>query len=219
MPRSKLDQSYPRVLRAHTRTNPAPESIQLEFPVPQEDTYRGSQESVRCVNVVRDLADYVPSATKATKPASSASTVHRNQLRRLAIGRIQRLAATDDWGHRPDPDPVHDADHRTSMSDARIALNVVRGITLADIDPTTGYDVSRQAYERSRIEWRKRIAQQGWDIFTATQYAKVRARWEARHPEWVVDDDWLEGLAGVEAARRELDVARERIRVVVEGAQ
>jgi hypothetical protein len=192
-------------------------SIQLELPAFTEDAPRVGEASARVVNVVRDLADYGLREVGARKPATPAKPSPRSDLRRLAIRRIQRLAAFDEgWDRKADPDPVHDVDHRTSMSDARIALCAARGVALDDIDPTTGHDISRPAYERSRSEWRRHIEQQGWDVYTAAQYAEVRARWEARRPEWVADDDWLAGLTGVEDARQALDEARARIRKAVE---
>lgn len=194
-------------------------SIQLELPTLTEDAPRVGEASARIVNVVRDLADYGLREVSARQPAPPAKPSSRRDPRRLAIRRIQRLAACDeDWDGKTDPDPVHDVDHRTSMSDARIALCAARGVALDDIDPTTGHDISRPAYERSRSDWRRHIEQQGWDVYTAAQYAEVRARWEARRPKWVADDDWLAGLAGLEDARQALDEARAHIRSAMERA-
>lgn len=88
-------------------------------------------------------------------------------------------------------DPARDADMRTSMDDARTALCIARGVDLNDIDPATGHDYSRRAYESVRQSWLDLITTHGLTEHIEQQVREVRAMWAERRPEWVEGDPWL----------------------------
>lgn len=94
----------------------------------------------------------------------------------------------------------HDPDKRTSMADARIALNIARGVDTDDIDPSTGYDHSRAAYDESRHSWVWNIKQHGFsDTYDRPHLERHRANWAAHRPNFIAGDDWL--AAGIAAHR------------------
>lgn len=85
-----------------------------------------------------------------------------------------------------------DPDQRTSMADARIALNIARGVALDDIDPTTGYDYSRDAYDHCRQSWVWNIKQHGYSsVYEGAGLARAIANWTAHRPDFIAGDDWL----------------------------
>lgn len=116
-----------------------------------------------------------------------------NQLRSNARLRMSRLARGKD-----NLRTVAGVEQRTSMDDARIALCVAVGVDLEDIDPSSGHNISRAAYGRSRDSWVRHIAEWGWsDLYDGPVLAEVMERWTARRPQFTAGDDWK--AAGVAA--------------------
>lgn len=93
-----------------------------------------------------------------------------------------------------DADPVTRADARTTYADARIALNVARGIDVDDIHPTTGHDLSRRAYDGIRGSWQVHILTHGATADRMAEAARARAYWAVQRPEFTAGDDWFTGL-------------------------
>ncbi|MFI1799828.1 hypothetical protein ACH427_21085 [Streptomyces sp. NPDC020379] len=88
--------------------------------------------------------------------------------------------------------PVREADRLTSMADARIAICVASGVAIEDIDPASGYNHSRAAYERARASWIDLIRQHGASEFHEVRdIAWARGLWAEKRPEFVEGDDWL----------------------------
>lgn len=109
--------------------------------------------------------------------------------------RMQTLA----WEASGPATDVAAADARTSMDDARIALGIDRGVPMEDIDPSSGHDLTRRAYESVRSTWQSHIrATGGLNDYTRPQLEEVLAYWRERRPEFVKGDDWLAGLEGAE---------------------
>lgn len=85
-----------------------------------------------------------------------------------------------------------DPDNRTSMADTRIALCAARGVDLDDIDPTTGYNYSRSAYDDVRQSWIWNIKQHGYSrVYEGEGLARAVANWTAHRPDFIAGDDWL----------------------------
>ncbi|MER5579633.1 hypothetical protein [Streptomyces massasporeus] len=102
--------------------------------------------------------------------------------------------------------PVAAADRVTSLADARAAMCLASGVDIDDIDPASGYDISRRAYESSRRSWVDAMRYDGLSYFYVRPHLeKVVARWARRRPEFIVGDDWA--AAGMSA---HLDYWRER---------
>jgi hypothetical protein len=87
--------------------------------------------------------------------------------------------------------PEQVIDRETSMVDARIALCVAEGIAIDDIDPASGYSLSRKSYESVRQSWRYTIREHGWSECYRRDLEEVLAYWAARRPEFTEGDDWL----------------------------
>ncbi|GAA2554848.1 hypothetical protein ABWI13_28830 [Streptomyces koyangensis] len=84
------------------------------------------------------------------------------------------------------------ADHRTSASDARIALCIRSGVNLDDIDPASGLDYSRSAYEAVRASWVDLVAQHGAsEAYTLPKLLAARSLWEQKRPRFTLGDDWF----------------------------
>lgn len=94
----------------------------------------------------------------------------------VRAARLRLLLSTDD-------------DDRNQL---RRELCLARGVHPDDIDPDTGHDISRDAYERVRTSWRDLITDHGWTEYVATDLHKARARWEKRRPEWTRNDPWID---------------------------
>lgn len=73
----------------------------------------------------------------------------------------------------------------------RRELCLALGVRPEDIDPETGHDISRDAYDRVRTEWRDHIAMHGWTKYREVSLRKARAYWELRRPEWTRSDPWV----------------------------
>lgn len=97
-----------------------------------------------------------------------------------------------------------DPDNRTSMADARIALCVARGVDLGDIDPATGYDCSRAAYDESRRSWVLHVKEWGLsEVYDRPHLDRAIANWTHRRPEFIAGDDWLTAATVAHHAYRE----------------
>lgn len=84
-----------------------------------------------------------------------------------------------------------EADNRTSMADARTALCIESGVDLDDIDPSTGHDWSRRAYDDVRASWVSVVKYHGLtDGYLQTGIREAFAKWAQRRPEFAAGDDW-----------------------------
>lgn len=96
-----------------------------------------------------------------------------------------------------------DPDKRTSMADARIARCTATSVDLDDIDPASGHDYSRGAYDRVRASWVLHIRDNGWSDFhdkhSRLDPEQAYANWVAHRPQFTAGDDWL--AAGIAAHR------------------
>lgn len=83
-------------------------------------------------------------------------------------------------------------DQRTSMSDARIALCLARGVDMNDIDPASGYNYSRAAYDRCRQSWVSNIENHGFsNLYQGAALTRAIANWTSHRPDLIAGDDWL----------------------------
>ncbi|MER6314593.1 hypothetical protein ABT237_12595 [Streptomyces sp. NPDC001581] len=86
------------------------------------------------------------------------------------------------------------------MADARAGICLASGVAIEDIDPATGYNLSRQSYDRARASWVDLVRQHGAsEFYEIPDIAKARASWARKRPEFVEGDDWL--TEAVEAHR------------------
>lgn len=167
-------------------------SVQLELPV--------SAATRRQQDVIRDLSDY--GSPQAARPRASSPTRQRPRrfvahpedraLRRIAAARIRATALHREERAKLTPEQV--ADRMTSLADARIALCVAQGNSLDDIDPASGYSLSRESYEHVRQSWRNQAKQPGWNECYRPGLEKAITFWSERRPEFTRGDDWLAGL-------------------------
>lgn len=114
------------------------------------------------------------------------------KMAREARLRIMRLAR-----QRDTLKTVEGVEQRTSVNDARIALCFALGRDLEDIDPTSGCDYSRAAYENVRKSWRWNIQMHGWNDWYERGLNEALANWRKRRPDFVDGDDWDDWLAGL----------------------
>lgn len=85
-----------------------------------------------------------------------------------------------------------DPDQRTSMADARIAICLASGVAMDDIDPASGYNHSRNAYDRCRESWVWNIKMHGLsDLYEGVGLKRAIANWTAHRPDFIAGDDWL----------------------------
>jgi hypothetical protein len=154
-------------------------SIQLELPV--------SAATRQQETVIRDLSDYGKErASQAGRPRGS-----DRALRNAAAARL-RAAALPDSEQRVKLTPEQIVDRRTSLADAQIALSVARGVSLDDIDPFSGYSMSRSAYDAARHSWISLIKFHGFnDDYDQQPLDEALAWWAERRPQYLVGDDWL----------------------------
>ncbi|MFD8142530.1 hypothetical protein [Streptomyces sp. NPDC059708] len=168
-------------------------STQLELPIGER----------RQADVIRDLSDYGnPQATQAERPHASdvnpqpprrsAARPAGRALRNAAVLRLMAAAVHREERAKLTPEQL--ADRRTSLADARIALCVAQGNALEDIDPASGYSLTRESYERARQSWRNQAKQPGWSEYLRPDLEKAIAFWSDRRPEFTEGDDWLPGL-------------------------
>ncbi|HZP49650.1 hypothetical protein [Actinocrinis sp.] len=112
-------------------------------------------------------------------------------LAALARQRMRAFADPDKYRH----DPVAAADNRTSMCDARIALCIALGVPAEDIDPASGYDLSRATYESVRASWRRHVEMHGFsEQYDRPRYEAAFGSWASRRPQFTNGDDWLAGV-------------------------
>lgn len=105
---------------------------------------------------------------------------------RQAAARLRQIPIVDRA-----TDPVGAGDRWATLADCRTALVLARGVDIADIDPTTGHNISRAAYERSRESWLRLIADEGgWTSYTEQGCAEAGANWARRRPQYLADLPW-----------------------------
>ena len=174
-------------------------SVQLELPV--------STAHRRQRDVIRDLSDYGdpqaprPQAVSPTRqlPHSPVRQSEGRALRNAAAARL-RAAALPGSEERAKLTPEQIVDRRTSLADAQIALCVARGVALDDIDPFSGYSMSRSAYDAARHSWISLIKFHGFnDDYDQQPLDDALAWWAERRPQYMAGDDWL--AAGMAAHR------------------
>lgn len=85
-------------------------------------------------------------------------------------------------------------DARTSLADARAALCIARGVDLDDIDPSTGHDLSRRAYDTARRSWRSLAREDGLTQYTRAKMRAAYDRWAQLRPDFTASDDWFADL-------------------------
>lgn len=146
-------------------------------------------------DVIRDLSDYGKTrAPQADQPHMS------DRARRNAAAARLRAAALPDSAERAKLTPEQIVDRRTSLADAQIALSVAHGVALDDIDPFSGYSMSRRACDAARRSWLSFIKFQGFsEDYDRQPLDKTLAWWVERRPQYLAGDDWL--AAGMAAHR------------------
>lgn len=87
-------------------------------------------------------------------------------------------------------DPVENALRAEALDTARMALCFANGVAIEDVDPVHGYDISSEAYERSRASWWLLVRDEPTSEWGARTVDEVRARWIKRRPEHVQPGDW-----------------------------
>lgn len=175
-------------------------STQLELPM-------GATPARRQTDVIRDLSDYgspqaaLPHTSGPTqRPRRSTAQRDSRALRNIAAAR-RRANALPDSEERAKLAPEQIVDRRTSLADAQIALCVARGVALDDIDPFSGYSMSRSAYDAARHSWISFIKFQGFNEgYDQQPLDKALAFWLERRPQYLNGDDWL--AAGMAAHRK-----------------
>lgn len=87
--------------------------------------------------------------------------------------------------------------HTPEMVARRTAMCLAAGVDPADIEPGTGYDLSRYGYERVRESWIDLIKMHGHnEQYGRPDLRKAFGYWAERRPEWTAGDDWeAAGLA------------------------
>lgn len=103
---------------------------------------------------------------------------------------------------------VAGVEQRTDMDDARIALCFAIGVDPEDINPSSGHNMSRAAYDSSRKSWVDHIAMFGYsEFYDGPHLAKALDNWTAWNPAYTDGDDWLK--AGSEAHHaRQAEIGR-----------
>lgn len=172
-------------------------SVQLELPVAER----------RETDVIRDLSDYgnpqtarpLASVPTQQRPRRSVAQRADRALRNIAAARL-RAAALPGSEERAKLTSEQIVDRRTSLADAQIALCAARGVPLDDIDPFSGYSMSRSAYDAARHSWISLIKFHGFnDDYDQQPLGKALAWWAERRPQYLAGDDWL--AAGMAAHR------------------
>ncbi|NED79630.1 hypothetical protein G3I76_05915, partial [Streptomyces sp. SID11233] len=78
----------------------------------------------------------------------------------------------------------------TSLADARTGICLAAGANPADVDPATGYNLSRHAYETARASWLAHIEHHGLTAHRRLRLDQACNLWAARRPRFVAGDDW-----------------------------
>ncbi|WP_431959381.1 hypothetical protein [Actinacidiphila sp. bgisy160] len=90
--------------------------------------------------------------------------------------------------------------HTPEMVARRTALCLASGVDPADIEPGTGYDLSRNGYDSVRASWIAHITMHGHnEQYGRPSLRKAFSYWAERRPEWTAGDDWE--ATGLEAHR------------------
>ncbi|MEU8101684.1 hypothetical protein [Streptomyces rubiginosohelvolus] len=156
------------------------------------------------VDVLFDLSDYPkgPPAPSVAAPAQEAPSADVDRAKRRAVhtaaSRIRRIAMSPREQREAGWSPEQIVDYRTSMADFRIALCLAQGKALDDIDPASGYSMSRASYDATRHSWISSMKFHGFNPdYDQVPLNKAVAYWAERRPQFLVGDDWLAaGLAG-----------------------
>jgi len=124
-----------------------------------------------------------------------------NRLKGGAAGsRFDPAAVLRHYAHQQTAGPVGEADRYTSMCDSRTALALSLGTSIDDIDPSSGYSMSRRSCESVRHSWISSIKYHGFSaIHEQEALNKAVAYWAERRPHYLDGDDWL--AAGMAAHR------------------
>ncbi|MFJ1648036.1 hypothetical protein [Streptomyces sp. NPDC088258] len=165
-------------------------SIQLELPVAPPTVRRQTKANcdpselrVERPQVISPIPQ--PPYRPAPQPASRA-------LRRIAAARLRATAVHREERAKLTPEQI--ADRMTALADARIALCVAQGNSLEDIDPASGYSLSRESCEHVRQSWRNQAKQPGWSECYRPDHEAALAYWSAHRPQFTEGDDWLDGV-------------------------
>lgn len=75
-------------------------------------------------------------------------------------------------------------DRVTSLSDCRAAVCLARGVSVDDMDPSSGHDISDRAYRVARDSWAP-LAAKG--SYRHGDYERALSYWSKRRPELVAD--------------------------------
>ncbi|EGE40796.1 hypothetical protein GTY83_07075 [Streptomyces sp. SID4928] len=167
----------------------------------------------RQVDVLFDLSDYPKGspALSVAAPAQEAPSGDVDRAKRRAVhtaaSRIRRIAMSPREQREAGWSPEQIVDYRTSMADFRIALCLVQGNALDDIDPASGYSMSRASYDTTRHSWISIMKFHGFNPdYDQVPLDEAVAFWAERRPQFLVGDDWLAaGLAGHRAYWQALD--------------
>ncbi|MGW6578880.1 hypothetical protein ACWF76_05645 [Streptomyces globisporus] len=160
----------------------------------------------RQVDVLFDLSDYPkgPPAPSVATPAQESPSADVDRAKRWAVhtaaSRIRRIAISPREQRAAGWTPEQIVDYRTSMADFRIALGLAQGAAFDDIDPASGYSMSRASYDAARHSWISSMKFHGFNPgYDRKRLNKAIAYWEERRPQFLVGDDWL--AAGLDAHR------------------
>lgn len=119
----------------------------------------------------------------------------------MSRSRRDPAAIVRHYAHQETAGPVGKADQYTSMCDARTALCLSLNGNVDDIDPSSGYSMSRRSYESTRNSWISTIKFHGFSAYYEQDALdKAFAYWVERRPQYTAGDDWL---ASGMAAHRE----------------
>ncbi len=174
----------------------------------------------RQVDVLFDLSDYpkgppAPSAATPTgargpsaqePPLADADRAKRRAVQ-VAASRIRRIATSPREQRAAGWTPEQIVDYETSMADFRVALGLAQGAAFDDIDPASGYSMSRASYDATRHSWISSMKFHGFNPdYDQAPLDKAVAYWAERRPQYLVGDDWLAaGLAAHLAYWQTLD--------------
>ncbi|MER6778410.1 MULTISPECIES: hypothetical protein [unclassified Streptomyces] len=78
-------------------------------------------------------------------------------------------------------------DVETSRADLRAAACLARGVSLADICPSMGYDLSARAFTAARDSWAEHLQAHRPSEWTYARHDKARAFWAKARPDLIAD--------------------------------
>ncbi|MGV9278033.1 hypothetical protein [Streptomyces griseosporeus] len=116
-----------------------------------------------------------------------------NRPERTVAGRcFDPAAVLRHFAYQQTAGPVGKAAQYTSMCDARTALALSLGTSVDDIDPSSGYSMSRHSYDSIRHSWIESIKYRGFSAYYEQKSLdEARTYWLERRPEFIAEDDWL----------------------------